>query len=963
MTGFSGRIHRIELPPIPKTNNPDVLREAMQRNNRIMTDEFNRLATDLYDFKKATYEAAILPLKGVSLITVTPTAFGMSATWENPQPDGITPTHVRVRIFEITPNDWAEYTYPIDAWTFSGLTEGAQYTLQVQLVSRFEATETFVSTTRNCPSVPVLRVAESDIRSKVFTTLPGVRAPVDAKINTTTVDFVFPNPPGGTPGAVDSAFCWWEYGFQRLAEVIPTVYEWIDFGSTYEEAGDIGAVDVNLDAAPFTTYASGTFRMKYREVCNGTPGSWTYTPSFVKFEINVPCGGLVPSITAAQPPYLSADMFTVVPCMEVAEWLKIEDGISGREYTPQLPGYRNYARADDEWTVFAANTANRAISPRTHMPILTNNLPLIGALHSTSDFSFSISLYLPELSLTFIPVPWEILNLGTKIKLFVSQDSASYNVIVQIPRDGGGVYMLRGDNLAPDAWNSILYSHDASDPAGRVLFINGIEADRSAGVIDIDLDGIDNSFKLSTFNEQRTRQLYGWNRVVEEAELPFPPEAEYYMSNITLGKPSVTLAVGDVVITGQVIRRAFAPPHGAPATLGSNSWTQLPPAAMNFDSQTIAGAIGCNCWVSQITTAGTYSLDSLGSPSHQARMYAVYRGLIPPGGVWQDYVRYAGGLTGPNLNFNNLTLTADGPPSGCERLMFVGIGDFGGLLPVTWTGGSVTREATSERSGDFGVSHIIGTLSNATADPRGSVTNYSAGTCLMVIDVRRQIADPFVGVVRHIASLGNKDDNAPVSSVVIPISGAASFVTGDLIVVSILGRSTVTGPAGFTKIAESSVFYSPAPPFTQFSQFWIARQGIDATLTPGGTLTFTNSASGRLVGSIQQFRSSSGVFDLTPVKNTRSQINVAATTYPTPTLTGHKRGIAIMLITNVLPGAAWGVVPTGWTGIVVGAPLDTRTLLSRKDQSTANISSVTVTPVNAQNAHYVAGVVMVISGA
>jgi len=518
---FRSRKHRLDLPAVPKTTDPVAMMNAMKSRDRIIQDQFNRLADDLYRFKKATYDAAIIPIPGVAAIETTATQFSVSATWENPDATDITPTHVRVRVLEASPDDWAEYTYPIGSWSFFGLTPNTQYTIQVQLVARYEDTQSFVSTTRNCPSMPVLRVAESAIKSKVFTTLPGVGPPVDAEIDTTTVDFTFPDPPDGTPGAVGSAFCWWEYGFQVFEGSTGNGY--VDIGSLTEVAGDVGDVTIDLNGLPFSSYESGSFRMRYREVCNGVDGAWLYGDAFMKYDLDVLCGGLTQSESAADLPYSNADMFSIVPCMNTGHWLKQRDGVSATEYIQAYPGYRGYARTSGEWTLYASDTSNLAVSDRVHVPQLSSTLTAISTLHAASDFSFCIDIYLSDLALGspgLHGTPWTILNIGNKIKLNIVQHTATYEAIVNVPREGGGVYVFRASGLAPDTWNSIFYVHDVSEATGRVLYHNGVEVARSvSGSNDNDFDDIDGSIQINTFNLQRTRKVYGWKRAVTPAEI------------------------------------------------------------------------------------------------------------------------------------------------------------------------------------------------------------------------------------------------------------------------------------------------------------------------------------------------------------------------------------------------------------------------------------------------------------
>ena len=268
MTTFRARRHRLELPPMPNTDDPAQLKRAMDQMKRLVQDEFNRLSTDFYDFKKATFEAAILPLRGVANIAVTKTQYSMSATWELPDGNDPVPTEVRIRIPEVS-DTWATYTYPKTSFSFSGLLPNTQYTLQIQLRSVFETTDSFVSSTRNCPSVPVLRTAESPIRTKVFTTDAGVGPPTDNGTNDEKVIFVFPDTEG-TPGTAGGSDCYWGYKFQYR-----TACAWADTAVSEVEAdGDVGNVTIDTAAVPFTTYPNTLFRIAYREICNAVPQDW-----------------------------------------------------------------------------------------------------------------------------------------------------------------------------------------------------------------------------------------------------------------------------------------------------------------------------------------------------------------------------------------------------------------------------------------------------------------------------------------------------------------------------------------------------------------------------------------------------------------------------------------------------------------------------------------------------------------
>lgn len=513
MADFRARRHRLELPPLPNSDDPAVLKRAMDQMKRLVQDEFNRLSTDFYRFKQDAYNAAILPLRAPANIEVTFGQYSMSATWELPDGDEVTPTHVRVRILEIS-DTWAEYPYPKTSWSFSGLDPGTQYTFQVQLVARFEAQETFVSSTRVCPSVPVLRVAESDVKSKVFTTDEGVGPPEDAGTNDENVDFNFPNT-DGTPGSVGGSDCWWGYKFQYR-----TACAWADTAvSEAFAAGNVGDVTIDTGAAPFTTYPDTVFRLAYREICNGVPQDWVYTEPFMAVDFSdADCLGISKSASLSESPFDTADLFAIPSvCQEDGTWLQIVDALSDTELTPMEPGFKCIEYIDNEWTLLADDTSDTAISNVIYTGLLTGTIAGIDALNDNSDFTLAFDVKVADNALVSAggTGAYTLLNIGGgKIRIQMIQNTSVYALQVVVARDGGGSYVFRADDLPYATWISLYYLHDVSEADGRKLYINSILQDESANALPNDFDGIDNTIFLYTVNDMQVRKVYGWSSLV-----------------------------------------------------------------------------------------------------------------------------------------------------------------------------------------------------------------------------------------------------------------------------------------------------------------------------------------------------------------------------------------------------------------------------------------------------------------
>ena len=551
MADFKSRRHRLELPATPSTDDPVALKKAMDQMKRLVQDEFNRLATDFYDFKQTTYNAAVIPLRGVSNIAVVKDQYSVNATWELPDGDEITPTHIRVRILEISPNSWSLYSYPKTSWEFNGLTPGTQYTLQIQLVATFEATDTFVSTTRNCPSVPVLRTAESDIKSKVFTTDEGVGPPTDGGTNNTNITFNFPNTQG-TPGTVGGANCWWEYKYQYRAACA-----WVDTGAGGAEVnGNVGNVVTDTAAAPFTTYPNAVFRLAYREICNSIPQDWVYGVGFMAVNYaDADCLGIIKSASLTADPFNTADLLALPSvCQEDGTFLQIADALTDTEFFPNEPGFKCIEYIDNEWTLIADDTTNTAISNTIFTGLLSGELAAVGNLNAQSDFTLGFDIKVADNSLVLAggTGAYDIIVLGGKIKVQMIQNVSSYSLQINVPRDGGGAYVFRADGCGYGAWVNFFYKHDVSEPDGRVLYVDGIIADRSVNAVENDFDGITNEVQINTVNDMQIRSIYGWDGLAVTPDLPLPTYSAF-QEDYAAGTKSITLSYPAGAVTGDLV--------------------------------------------------------------------------------------------------------------------------------------------------------------------------------------------------------------------------------------------------------------------------------------------------------------------------------------------------------------------------------------------------------------------------
>jgi hypothetical protein len=635
MVEFKARRHRLEIPPMPNSDDPAVLKRALDQMKRLVQDEFNRLSTDFYDFKQATYNAGIIPLRGVSQIALTKNQYSMSATWELPDGQEITPTEVRVRILEISPNSWATYTYPRTSWSTAGLVPGTQYTLQVQLRAVFEATDSFVSTTRNCPSVPVLRVAESPIISKVFTTDAGVGPPIDNGTNDDNVIFVFPNT-DGTPGAPSSSDCWWGYKFQYR-----TACAWADTAvSEAFAAGNVGNVTIDTGAVPFTTYPNALFRLAYREICNGTPQDWVYGEPFMAVDFsNADCLGISKSASLTTVPYSTATLFALPSaCQDDGTWVQIVDALTDTEFLPNEPGFKCIEYIDNEWTLIADDTTNPAISNTIFQGLLSGSIAAIANFNAETDFTLSFEIKVPDNSLVLAggTGAYTIIDIGGKIKAQMIQNTGSYSLQILVPRDGGGAYVFRADGLAYGQWVNFYYVHDVSEPNGRILYVDGDEVARSANAIANDFNGITGDVQINTVNDMQIRQIYAWDLAVGPDDIGSANQlydSGVFGSTYANTPALINVTAGDVIFALSVNRSIGFQAAGSPSSFITGTatinttWTQIG-TGINYDTLGVSDG-EMSLWATLVTGSGTFAINR----ANRVTAYVVVPGLETAGGT------------------------------------------------------------------------------------------------------------------------------------------------------------------------------------------------------------------------------------------------------------------------------------------------------------------------------------------
>ncbi len=504
------RRHRLELPAAPKTDDPTAIQKYLADIRRLTMDEFNRLAGDYYDFREEVIASATIPLASVASISVTTTPYTATFTWENPvQPQGL-PSHVRFRIAEFG-DTWAEYTYPQLSWTAYGLNPNTQYTFQMQLVRRSESTISFVSALRNCPSIPVQVESLSEIRSRSFTTDPGLGPPTNPGDGTS----VFPIPDTDNPGPVGGPGCWWEWQIQIANQ---TTGEWEDTIYAGSAAGNIGNIVFDISILD----PDREYRFKYREVCNGTPGPWLYGEPFTGGPdwLNA-CGGNDPSSSYLGEPFASADLFAIpYGCSTEGEGWEVRDYVSGAPMV-QGNGFSHLFRTTaGEW-VMKAETWTDAFTTKL---MGSFSLPLIQTLDNASDFSINFELQM--ISLPNDPPggfgTGPVLSIGGRIVFSVTySENDEWGVTVTIPREVGGNMVLTSPIENPAGFFDGVPIRFISDADGnKILIVDGSIVASDGSGQELRLDGMTDALQISGYSQVNVSKVYGWARA-----LPFQDTA------------------------------------------------------------------------------------------------------------------------------------------------------------------------------------------------------------------------------------------------------------------------------------------------------------------------------------------------------------------------------------------------------------------------------------------------------
>lgn len=513
-------------------------------------------------------------------------------SWSLPVSSTPTPTEVQFRVIEIsTVFDTGEY--PLTTGSHQALTPATDYTFQVRLVHRTDGVADVFSMIAEIG----FTTTETEVPLGPFEDPDGSGG--DSIFHPPTIGgTAFP----GTPGAVDSADCWWEWKIQTY-NVLGAAWEDMDPVIEGSYAGGTTAHLFDMtDLSP-----PGAYRYAVREVCNGTPGSWTYGDTFVNTTDWVsPC---------ADSP-ISADFISGLGGYEDARFYipqictpnVIHDAVTGAELAKGTGFSGSIILSDDgNWQLassfaFADGAAQKSVVEGG-----------LSGLASLVPGDFSISL---KINITGDPIAANVilLSLGGNAIVFVAKASGiGFTVAVETYTTAG---FLELEALSPTV---LFYDNDYKltlrwdDNGPKELFINGAQEG-------LDLAG--DGYAAGSISDQLIAYLpanalvtsiAGWDRLLTDDEIAETPPVDN--SNQWLiadeADPIRTFAgveVGDIIVAMSVYRQIGTDSPSAIAFSGGtgvmSATTALAGGMFDFDTAgTSRGRARCDWAV--CTSAGT----------------------------------------------------------------------------------------------------------------------------------------------------------------------------------------------------------------------------------------------------------------------------------------------------------------------------------------------------------------------
>jgi hypothetical protein len=459
---------------------------------------FVRVGSEWVPFQSPIGDALGQPIN----LAAIPGDLDATITWTNNLAAGVNADNVRVqyRLPETTPV-WTEENYPITAANFGFLNASTTYQFQVRYITRDPSDGQIDAT--------------GPISELFFTTtaLTGPGTPA-ADPGGTGADSIITWPStGGTPGAVGSSNCWWEYVVQVFD---PDTYETTDSSVTDEIAGDIGELEINFLDEGFACGA--TLRLKYREVCDSVPQDWQYGTYFtVVCDYADPCGAIAQTTAFASAPYLDAVLAMPKICYEDNKTL-IEDYIAADVEYGRLPGLVAPLYRSGAWEL-VSRASNSDIGSPVVAGRVAGLVPLGSSVPSLqSDMSINVFVYVDEAP-SVGPFPsTRVLIIGETITMRLYAEGAGVTASVVVPKNGGGTFSLNSTTeLAVGEWHVITVTIDQD--GDKLLYINGQLDVTDADTEYANFSGLTGSVEVYGNPNMRHKNIAVWDRVLSALEI------------------------------------------------------------------------------------------------------------------------------------------------------------------------------------------------------------------------------------------------------------------------------------------------------------------------------------------------------------------------------------------------------------------------------------------------------------
>lgn len=395
-------------------------------------------------------------------LAATPTSISVLLGWTDPTPasPAVTPSHVQVRLPQVTPV-WTEYTYGDTDASIANLDPATEYQAQVRYVKRSDVDGTVALT-----SVPATVFFTTDAADA-----PSAPAPDPGGTGPDSIITWPPQPTGSGPNT-------WEYIVQIPDDPASVAFTWVDTAVTGTVAHSDDIIEDNVDFVAAGLACGGLARFKYREMIDGfLPLDYQFSQAFVlPCDWATRCAGTTVGAAWGSAPWDTAISAVPQACMSaIGGGFQIEDYITEVEFG-RLEAYVGAGLdAQGDWFVQSRSTASASGDP-----ILAG---FVAALEGQIPVSFNIALKVSAQPPNDLAGGQRVAVIGERITMRIYEQGAGYRARFTWPNTGGGADFVETAELALDVVNTITLTMPSFGATS--VYANGVFVDNALSAPDL----------------------------------------------------------------------------------------------------------------------------------------------------------------------------------------------------------------------------------------------------------------------------------------------------------------------------------------------------------------------------------------------------------------------------------------------------------------------------------------------